>query len=72
MKGDNYMRIDRKKLKIALIKKDMSQKELSKRSGVARATISYIVNGKSCSDEVGQKIAAALDVNVTDILEYEG
>lgn len=63
------MRIDRKKLKIALIEKDMSQKELSKRSGVARATISYIVNGKSCSDEVGQKIAAALGVDVTDIIE---
>jgi len=63
------MRIDRKKLKIALIEKDMNQKELSERSGVARATISYIVNGKSCSIEVGQKIAAALDVNVTDIIE---
>ncbi len=63
------MRIDRKKLKIALIEKDMSQKELSKRSGVARATISYIVNGKSCSDEVGQKIAVALGVDVTNIIE---
>jgi len=63
------MRIDRKKLKIALIEKDMNQKELSKRSGVARATISYIVNGKSCSDEVGQKIAAVLGLDVTNIIE---
>lgn len=63
------MRIDRKKLKMSLVERDMSQKELAERSGVTRATISYIVNGKSCSDSVGHKIAAALGVDVTDIIE---
>lgn len=63
------MRIDRIKLVTELAKRDMSQKRLAELSGVSRATINYVRAGKSCSDEVGQKIAKALGVDVTDILE---
>ena len=38
---------------------------------VSRVTINYIKGGKSCSDEVGQKIAKALGVDVTEIIETE-
>jgi DNA-binding XRE family transcriptional regulator len=64
-----YMRIDRVKLVTELAKRDMTQKRLAELSGVSRATINYIRGGKSCSDEVGQKIADALGVKVERIIE---
>lgn len=70
-KGDNYMRIDRVKLVTELAKRDMTQKRLAELSGVSRATVNSIRGGKSCSDEVGQKIAKALGVDVTEIIETE-
>ena len=65
----NRIRIDRIKLVTGLEKRNMTQKRLAELSGVSKATISYIKCGKSCSDEVGQKIAKALGVDVTEILE---
>lgn len=62
------MRIDRTKLAAELTRRDMTQKRLAELSGVSRATINYIKSGKSCSDEVGQKIAAALGVDVIEIM----
>ena len=63
------MRIYRIKLITELAKRDMTQKRLAELSGVSRATINYIRAGKSCTDEVGQKIAKALCVSVTEIIE---
>ena len=63
------MRIDRVKLSAELTRRDMTQKRLAERAGVSRTTINYIKSGKSCSDEVGRKIAAALGVDVTEIIE---
>lgn len=63
------MRIDRVKLITELAKREMTQKRLAELSGVSRATINYVRAGKSCTDEVGQKIAKALGVYVTEIIE---
>ena len=63
------MRIDRIKFVSELTRRDMTQKQLAERSGVSRATINYIKCGKSCTDEVGQKIAEALGLNVTELIE---
>lgn len=63
------MRIDRIKLVTELAKRDMTQKRLAELSGVSRATINSIRGGKSCSDEVGQKIADALEVKLEKIME---
>lgn len=65
------MRIDRIKLVSELTRQDMTQKRLAELSGVSRVTINYVKGGKSCSDEVGQKIAKALGVDVTEIIETE-
>ena len=53
------MRIDRVKLVSELTRQDLTQKRLAELAGVSRATLNYIKGGKSCSDEVGYKIAAA-------------
>lgn len=52
------MRIDRIKLLVAMAKKDMNQRELSKVSGVSSVTINSILGGKRCADKTGYKIAA--------------
>ena len=63
------MRIDRIKLLVAMAKKDTNQRELSKASGVSATTINSIMGGKRCADKTGYKIAAALGIDVTKIME---
>ena len=63
------MRIDRVKLATELAKQDMTQKKLAELAGISRATVSYIRSGKSCADQIGYKIAKALGVDVTEIIE---
>ena len=63
------MRIDRVKLVTEMARRDLNQKQLAELSGVSRSTINYIRGGKSCSDEVGRKIAAALNIDLKKILE---
>lgn len=63
------MRIDRAKLVSELTKQDLTQKRLAELSEVSRTTINYIKSGKSCSDEVGYKIAKALGVPIEKLLE---
>lgn len=63
------VRIDRVKLVTELAKRDMTQTRLAELAGVSRATINCIRAGKSCSDKVGQSIAEALGVEVTEIIE---
>ena len=59
------MRIDRFKLTTEL----MTQKQLAEKAGISRVTVNGIKSGRSCSDEVGKKIAKALGVDVTEIIE---
>lgn len=63
------MRIDRIKLIAEMARQDITAKDLSKKCGVSRATISNVKNGKSCIDSVGNAIANGLGVDVADLLE---
>lgn len=63
------MRIDRVKLATELARQDITQKRLAELSGVSRATINYVRAGKSCTDEVGRRIARALGVKPEEIIE---
>lgn len=63
------MRINRIKLVTELEKRDMTQKRLAELAGVSRATINSIKNGKSCTDEVGSKIANALGISIEKLME---
>lgn len=65
------MRIDRIKFTTFLLKRNLTQKELAEIAGVSRNTVSSIKCGKSCTDEVGQAIAHALQVDVEELLEKE-
>lgn len=63
------MRIDRIKLTTELMRQDMTQVMLSEKSGVSRTTITGIKSGRSCSEETGEKLAAALNVPIKKLLE---
>ena len=63
------MRIDRIKLVAELARRDMTQGKLAELAGVSRATVNYIKGGTSCSDEVGNKIAGALNMPVEELIE---
>ena len=63
------MRINRIKLVAELAKRDMTQSKLAELAGVSRATVNYIKAGKSCTDEVGKKIADALQIPVSELIE---
>lgn len=63
------MRINPKKLIVLMWEREVKTPKLAELSGVSRATISYIRNGKSCSEEVANKIAKALNCDVKELLE---
>jgi len=63
------MRIDNIKLGVLLVKRNLNYMGLVKEAKVSKATISAIKNGKSCSFLTAVKIAEALGVEVTDLLE---
>lgn len=63
------VRIDRIKLITEMARQDMTQLRLVELSGVSRATISGIQNGRSCSSRSAVKIADALKVPLETLLE---
>lgn len=68
-KAGETMRINRKKLIIAMLDNDQTVIQLAKASGVSRVTISNVKCGKFCSNATAEKIAKALNVPVSDIIE---
>lgn len=63
------MRIDRVSFATALARKDLKVKQLAEMTGVSRATITAVKNGKSCSQDTAEKLAAVLG---RDIIKEEG
>lgn len=61
------MFIDRYKLKIELMKRNITQQKLAEMCGLSRATISGIFCGRSCSGRIGYKIAQALGMELEDL-----
>lgn len=63
------MRIDRKKLVVAMLDRNQTTLQLAEKSGVSRVTISGVRCGKSCSKSTAEKIAKALNVPVENLIE---
>lgn len=61
--------IDPIKLAVHTVQKDWGTEVLAEYSGVGRTTISKIRKGGKCSLETAVRIANALGVDVTDLLE---
>lgn len=65
------MKVDKKKLVCAMIDNDLTNKELSKRSGVSLARVSNVRNGNNTTFETAAKIAKALSVPVQELIDFE-
>lgn len=63
------MQIDKKKLACAMIDADLNTKQLAEKAGLSRVTVSYLKNGKSCSEETLEKIAKALKLNKNSLIK---
>ena len=62
-------RISKNKISFIMAEKGMQQKDLARESGMSRGNLSTIINGKNCQPRTIFKIAKALGVSVTEILE---
>ena len=65
------MKLSRNKIDLLLARKCMSVAELSERYGVTRSRMSCLINKKNVSYISVGKLAKALDVDVTEIIEQE-
>ena len=66
------MRIDRVKLIAEMARRDVTSTRLAEAAGVSRVTVSALRCGKTCTAETAGRIARALGVDVTDIMEDAG
>lgn len=63
--------INRYKLKIELMKRDMTQNQLAEMCGLSRATINGVSCGRFCSVKTAYKIAQALGMKLEDLKQEE-
>ncbi len=59
------------KIEAAGANKQMSMKDIYKKAHMARATLERIRNGNAVTMKTAGKLAAVLEVNVTDLLKNQ-
>lgn len=65
------MILNQSKVAVAMARKGMDKTQLAKAAGVSRNRMYVILNSRTITPMVAGKLASALDVDVTDILETE-
>ena len=65
------MKLVKNKIEIALARRCMNVSELSEIYGVTRSRMSTLINQQNVSYVCAGKLAKALDVDVTEIIEQE-
>ena len=65
------MKVDRQKLKLAMARACMNAADLPAAAGLPRPTVNNAITGRSVRPATAGRIARALGVDVTDILEEE-
>lgn len=66
------MRIDRVKLISEMARKDLTVKALAEKALVSRMTVSAMRCGKSVNENSARRVAQALGMDVTELLETKG
>lgn len=69
MKGGDKMKLSKLKIDIAIANSGYSMQELAKRAGVSRQRWNVLTNQKETRPVSAGKIARALGVDVTELLE---
>ena len=64
------MKLDKTKVYLAMAEKKMNRSQIAKETGISPSTLRYAVAGISNTrPDTAEKIAAALEVKLEDILE---
>lgn len=66
-----HLRLDKRKIRIAMIDSDVTIPQIAQRMGVTRQTIYNALNGRNASLSTVSEIAAALGVDPISILKTE-
>ena len=67
--GDVSLKADRKKLELAMAAACMNTEDLQKASNMPRATINNVISGRNVRPGTIGRVAKALSVCVTEIIE---
>lgn len=65
------MKINSRLMSIKMAFKGYTLIQLAEASGVSKATLSAIKNGKSCSYNTAAKVSKALNLDVMELIESE-
>lgn len=65
------MKLNKKRMQLLMARLLLNQTLLAKNAGITRQTLSAIMHGKDCKPETAGRIAQALGVDVTELLERE-
>lgn len=65
------MKVDRKKLELAMARACMNTENLARAAEMPRPTVNNVITGRNVRPGTLGKIARALGVDVTEILEVE-
>lgn len=63
------MRIDKRKLEIAMARAQLNRDTLARKAGMPIPTVCNVYSRGSCKPATAGRIAAALGVDVTEIIE---
>lgn len=63
------MKIDREKLELAMARSCLNSRDLATKAGIPRPTLNNAIVGKNVRPGTAGRVAAALGVDVTEILE---
>lgn len=69
MKEGDILKADRKKIELAMAVACMNTEDLQKASGMPRATINNVISGRNVRPGTIGRVAKALAVCVTEIIE---
>ena len=70
-RSEQLMKTNNAKMEIALARAKMSSSELSKATGISRASIGRMITGAVCKPSNIGIVAEALGVDVTDLIDME-
>ena len=65
------MKLSKKKIRQILARRQMSATQVAERCGKSRQWASSVMSGKKIAPKTAGMIAAALEVDITEILEEE-
>lgn len=65
------MKADRNKLMLAMARACMNSEDLAEKTGMPRPTVNGVITGRSVRPATIGRVALALGVDVTEILETE-